>query len=102
MGIRTVAKEDALQAPSSSRPGAKIKGPEVRAGGRSCHGLLDDEMAEIETLYQAPGEIDRSHRNLAHLGSYTNRVSVAPPTVRRVLTAPAGCAGQAVGYRRAT
>jgi putative transposase len=49
------------------------------------HGLLDDEVAEIVQLYHEWGEIDRSHRKLAHRGSYLERVWVSPSTVRRVL-----------------
>ena len=33
------------------------------------------------------GEVDRSHRKLAHRGSYTETVWVSPSTVRRVLAA---------------
>ncbi len=59
-----------------------------RPGGRPMHArLLDDEVAEIVALYHEWGEVDRSHRKLAHRGSYTNRVWVAPSTVRRVLAA---------------
>jgi putative transposase len=36
-------------------------------------------------LYHEWGEIDRSHRKLAHRGSYLERVWVSPSTVRRVL-----------------
>ena len=36
---------------------------------------------------EAWGEIDRSHRKLAHRGSYENLVWVAPSTFRRVLAA---------------
>jgi len=34
------------------------------------HGLLADERAAIIALFDAWGEIDRSHRKLAHRGSY--------------------------------
>ena len=51
------------------------------------HGLLAEEVAEIVTLYHEWGEIDRSHRKLAHRGSYLERVWVAPSSVRRVLAA---------------
>ncbi len=51
------------------------------------HGLLDDEVAEIVALYHEWGEVDRSHRKLAHRGSYTDRVWVSPSSVRRVLAA---------------
>jgi putative transposase len=51
------------------------------------HGLLEHEVAEIVALYHEWGEVDRSHRKLAHRGSYTERVWVSPSTVRRVLAA---------------
>jgi hypothetical protein len=51
------------------------------------HGLLDDEVAETVTLYHEWGDIDRSHRKLAHRGSYLERVWVSPSSVRRVLAA---------------
>ena len=38
-------------------------------------------------LFEEWGEIDRSHRRLAHRGSYTGRVWVSPATVFRVLAA---------------
>ena len=49
------------------------------------HGLLDDEVAEIVAIYHEWSEVDRSHRKLAHRGSYLERVWVSPSTVRRVL-----------------
>jgi len=49
------------------------------------HGLLPEEIAEIIAVYREWGEIDRSHRKLAHRGSYLGRVWVAPSSVRRVL-----------------
>ena len=58
-----------------------------RPGGSPMHGLLDDEVAEIVALYHEWGEVDRSHRKLAHRGSYLHRVWVSPSTVRRVLAA---------------
>jgi transposase InsO family protein len=51
------------------------------------HGLLADEVAEIVALFHQWGEIDRSHRKLAHRGSYLDRVWVSRSTVRRVLAA---------------
>ncbi|MCL4413538.1 MAG: integrase core domain-containing protein [Actinobacteria bacterium] len=56
-------------------------------GGSPMHGLLDEEIAEIVALYHEWGEIDRSHRKLAHRGSYLGRVWVSPSSVRRVLAA---------------
>lgn len=58
-----------------------------RPGGSPMHGLLADEITEIVKLYEEWGEVDRSHRKLAHRGSYLERVWVAPSSVRRVLAA---------------
>ena len=55
--------------------------------GAAMHGLLDDEVAEIVALYHEWGEVDRSHRKLAHRGSYLERVWVSPSSVRRILAA---------------
>ena len=54
-------------------------------GGSPVHGLLDEEAAEILALFDEWGETDRSHRKLAHRGSYLHRVWVSPSSVRRVL-----------------
>jgi len=54
-------------------------------GGGAVHGLLDEEVTEILALFEEWGEVDRSHRKLAHRGSYLARVWVSPSTVRRVL-----------------
>jgi transposase InsO family protein len=56
-------------------------------GGHPMHGILADEVAEIVAVFYEWGEIDRSHRKLAHRGSYLHRVWVSPSTVRRVLAA---------------
>ncbi len=56
-------------------------------GGNPLHGLLPEEIAEIVALYHEWGDIDRSHRKLAHRGSYLGRVWVSPASVRRVLAA---------------
>ena len=56
-------------------------------GGSPMHGLLDGEVAEIVRLFDEWGEVDRSHRKLAHRGSYLERVWVSPSSVRRVLAA---------------
>lgn len=44
-------------------------------------------MTAILELFESWGEVDRSHRKLAHRGSYTHKVWVSPATVRRVLAA---------------
>jgi putative transposase len=58
-----------------------------RPGGSPLHGLLPDEVAEVVALFHQWGEVDRSHRKLAHRGSYLERVWVSPSSVRRVLAA---------------
>jgi transposase InsO family protein len=57
------------------------------SGGHAVHGLLEDEQTEIVALFEEWGEVDRSHRKLAHRGSYLARVWVSPSTVKRVLAA---------------
>ncbi|MFZ2480431.1 MAG: integrase core domain-containing protein [Propioniciclava sp.] len=54
-------------------------------GGSPMHGILVEEAEEILALFNEWGEIDRSHRKLAHRGSYLGRVWVSASTVRRVL-----------------
>jgi len=54
-------------------------------GGHPMHGLMPREIKAILELFDKWGEIDRSHRKLAHRGSYERIVWVSPPTVRRVL-----------------
>jgi transposase InsO family protein len=49
------------------------------------HGIGLEEATEILALFDEWGEVDRSHRKLAHRGSYLGRVWVSPSTVRRVL-----------------
>lgn len=56
-------------------------------GGAPLHGLLAAERAAILALFQAWGEIDRSHRKLAHRGSRLDLVHVSESTVLRVLAA---------------
>jgi putative transposase len=57
------------------------------APGRPMHGLLAREIVAILALADEWGEIDCSHRKLAHRGSYLGRVWVSPATVYRVLAA---------------
>lgn len=56
-------------------------------GGAPLHGLLDGERDAIVGLFEAWGDIDRSHRKLAHRGSRLSLVHVSESTVLRVLTA---------------
>ncbi|MGQ0744972.1 MAG: transposase [Acidimicrobiales bacterium] len=60
---------------------------DASAGGSPVHGLLAEEIAEIVAIYHEWAEVDRSHRKLAHRGSYLKRVWVSPSSVRRVLAA---------------
>jgi putative transposase len=58
-----------------------------RAGGGAVHRLLAWEQAAILELIETWGLVDRSHRKLAHRGSYLGRVFVSPSTVLRVALA---------------
>jgi transposase InsO family protein len=58
-----------------------------RPGGNPTHAVLAWEIEAVLALAEEWGEIDRSHRKLAHRGSYLERVWVAPSTVRRILAA---------------
>ena len=51
------------------------------------HALRPEEIAAILALADEWGEIDGSHRKLAHRGSYLGRVWVSEATVLRVLLA---------------
>jgi putative transposase len=56
-------------------------------GGHPVHGILPGEIDVILEVAERWGPIDRSHRKLAHRGSYEGLVWVAPSTFRRVLAA---------------
>ena len=53
-------------------------------GGNPVHRILDWEERAILELIEQWGPVDRSHRKLAHRGSYTGQVFVSPSTVLRV------------------
>jgi putative transposase len=53
-------------------------------GGGAVHGILEWEEHAILDLIEAWGPVDRSHRKLAHRGSYIGQVFVSPSTVLRV------------------
>ena len=55
--------------------------------GEALHALLDWERDAVVELAKRWGQIDLSHRKLAHRGSRLGRVFVAESTVLRVLTA---------------
>ena len=48
-------------------------------------GHTADEVAAILAVFDEWGERDRSHRRLAHRGSYVGRFWASPSTVRRIL-----------------
>jgi putative transposase len=54
-------------------------------GGNPMGGLLEEEKAEILRVFDEWSDTDRSHRKLAHRGSYLGRFWASPSTVRRVL-----------------
>lgn len=54
-------------------------------GCSPMHGLLAEEAEAILALFDEWGEVDRSHRKLAHRGSYLGRFWVSASSVRRVL-----------------
>lgn len=56
-------------------------------GGHPLHGLLAWERTAIVELFEAWGEVGRSHRKLAHRGSRAGLVHVSESTVARVLAA---------------
>ena len=58
-----------------------------QAGGTAVHALRPEEIAAILALADEWGEIDGSHRKLAHRGSYLGRVWVSEASVLRVLLA---------------
>ena len=53
-------------------------------GGNPVHRILDWEEQAILELIEQWGEVDLSHRKLAHRGSYIGTVFVAPSTLLRV------------------
>jgi hypothetical protein len=56
-------------------------------GGVAVHALRPAEVDAILAVTEQWGEVDRSHRKLAHRGSYIGAVWVSPSTFRRVLAA---------------
>lgn len=60
---------------------------DLAPGGTAVHSLLPAEIDAILDIAETWGPIDRSHRKLAHRGSYVSQVWVSPSTFRRVLTA---------------
>ena len=58
---------------------------DAAAGGNPIHGITPEEDNEIVTVFNEWADIDRSHRKLAHRGSWLGRFWADPSTVRRVL-----------------
>jgi hypothetical protein len=58
-----------------------------RPGGHPVHAITPAEEAAIVAVFEAYQLTDRSHRKLAHRGSYEGLVWVSESTVRRVLFA---------------
>ena len=56
-------------------------------GGSPVHGILLAEIDAVLDVAERWGPVDRSHRKLAHRGSYEGLVWVSPSTFRRVLAA---------------
>jgi putative transposase len=57
---------------------------DLAPGGNPTHQLLAWEEDAILALIEDWGPTDRSHRKLAHRGSYTGKVFVSPSSVLRV------------------
>lgn len=60
---------------------------DLAAGGVALHALMPAEIDAILAIAEQWGPVDRSHRKLAHRGSYQDVVWVSPSTFRRVLAA---------------
>jgi hypothetical protein len=62
-------------------------------GGSPMHGLLAEEVDQVLALFEEWGETDRSHRKLAHRGSYLHRVWVSPHRCAGFFSLPTGTFG---------
>ncbi len=58
---------------------------DAQPGGNPVHGLTPAEEDEIVAVFNEWSDVDRSHRKLAHRGSWLSRFWADPSTVRRVL-----------------
>ena len=68
-----------------SRQRRNIGLDDQRSGGNPLHRILPEEEQAVLDLIELWGPIDRSHRKLAHRGSYLKLVWVSPSTVRRII-----------------
>jgi putative transposase len=75
--------EDRVRRWTERRTGDRLE--DARPGGVAVHALLPAERTAILELFETWGDIDRSHRKLAHRGSRLGLVHVAESTVLRVL-----------------
>jgi hypothetical protein len=64
-----------------------VGGLDDRRPGAAVHAILPAERDAILTLAETWGEVDRSHRKLAHRGSRLDLVHVSESTMLRVLHA---------------
>lgn len=55
------------------------------SGGNPLHRILPEEEQAVLDLVEEWGPVDRSHRKIAHRGSYLHKVWVSPSTVRRIV-----------------
>lgn len=58
---------------------------DAKPGGGALHAVLAAEEQAVLDIIEQWGPIDRSHRKLAHRGSYLRKVWVSPSTVRRII-----------------
>ena len=58
---------------------------DAKPGGSPLHAILAEEAEAVLAVFEQWGQVDRSHRKLAHRGSYLGRFWCSPSTVRRVL-----------------
>lgn len=57
---------------------------DLAPGGNPVHRILDRERQIVLELVEEWGPTDRTHRKLAHRGSYLGRVFVSPSTLLRI------------------
>ncbi len=68
-----------------ARVGAGGSLEDAAPGGAPVHGVTPAEQDEIVAVFNEWAEVDRSHRKLAHRGSWLGRFWASPSTVARVL-----------------
>jgi len=77
--------EERLRRWAGRRAGDRLE--DDHPGGAPVHGLVPAERDAIIWLHEYWGEVDKSHRKLAHRGSRLDLVHVSESTVLRVLRA---------------